>query len=372
MARLIRDWTDSDRVHLLSAEAERFFTRLIMKADDYGRYVANIKLLRASLFPLYERLKDEKVESWLKECERADLILVYEVENKRYLEIKMFNQTLKYRKSKYPPSNQDDRLALQEGYVYLIGTDYKKPIKIGFSVNPWSRLKEITANHPEKLEILLTIRTDKTCESSLHKELRKLRIKNEWFILTPDIIDCLIRFSKDEITKEMAIVEIRSISYLLRSPEIEVETEVEKKLKNKRTNVLVVASDNGKPSIDEMKQSYKDLVKSITGSDTKTVWIGLSHFISDKKPEFIEPYFEAWNIFAANLHLAKVETISESRKKKFKTRIQEISFDFIKILAKIKASQYLKGDNQANWKVSFDWIFENENNYIKILEGNYD
>jgi len=37
--RILRDWTDSDRVNSLSAEAERLFIRLIMKADDYGRYL---------------------------------------------------------------------------------------------------------------------------------------------------------------------------------------------------------------------------------------------------------------------------------------------------------------------------------------------
>lgn len=226
--RLLRDWTDSEKVHKLTAEAERFFLRLIMKADDYGRYFANIKLLKASLFPLYEKLKDEKVEAWLNECQGNDLIHVYEVGTKRYLEIKSFDQKLKVRRSKYPPSNDQDRLELQSGYVYIIGTDYASPVKIGFSVNPWSRLKEITINHPDKLELLMTIKGEKSFESALHRELKNLRVKNEWFLLNSDIIDCLLRYSKEEITRDNMFVEIRSYSsQLRRHPESEVEEEVE-------------------------------------------------------------------------------------------------------------------------------------------------
>lgn len=226
--RMLRDWTDSEKIHILSAEAERFFTRLIMKADDYGRYYGNIKLLRANLFPLYEKLKEERVQSWVKECESAELIFCYEVDGKSYLEIKMFDQKLKVRRSKFPPSNEEDRLSLREGYVYIIGTSYKNPVKIGFSVNPWSRLKEITTNHHEKIEILLTIKGDKQLESSIHKALNVARVKNEWFQLNPTIVECLIMFSKGEISREKLLVTLRSLSSLLRSStEIEREEEIE-------------------------------------------------------------------------------------------------------------------------------------------------
>ena len=56
-SRILRDWTDSLRFDGLSAEAERLFTRLIMKADDYGRFHADPRLLRAGCFPLSENLR---------------------------------------------------------------------------------------------------------------------------------------------------------------------------------------------------------------------------------------------------------------------------------------------------------------------------
>ena len=33
---MLRDWTQSEKIDELTIESERFFTRLIMKVDDYG------------------------------------------------------------------------------------------------------------------------------------------------------------------------------------------------------------------------------------------------------------------------------------------------------------------------------------------------
>ena len=242
--RILRDWTDSRKIDSLSADAERFFTRLIMKADDYGRYIADATLLRSSLFPLrVNKIKEDKIQVWLNDCQQADLIHCYEVDGKKYLEIKMFDQKLKVRKSKYPPSNGEDRIALQSGYVYVIGTSYSNPVKIGFSINPWSRLKEITANHHEELQILLTIKTEKRTESLIHAALKNIRTKNEWFLLNENVVEILERLSNNEIEVEEAINELRNYSVVTTtnydklhssSTEIEVETEYEVEKKGNR------------------------------------------------------------------------------------------------------------------------------------------
>jgi hypothetical protein len=136
-----------------------------------------------------------------------------------------------------------------------------------------------------------------------------------------------------------------------------------------RANALVAAS----PDISASLQiDYKKLIESVTGKELKDIWLSLRDFIIKNKPGFIEPYVDAWNVFGPKLGLSKVDSISDSRRKKFRTRIKEDAFDFIKILEKIKKSAYLKGDNNAGWKVSFDWVLENDKNYLKILEGNYE
>ena len=39
---------------------------------------------------------------------------------------------------------------------------------------------------------------------------------------------------------------------------------------------------------------------------------------------------------------------------------------------KMQASHFLRGDNKRGWKASFDWLFENDKNWVKVYEGNYD
>jgi hypothetical protein len=94
----------------------------------------------------------------------------------------------------------------------------------------------------------------------------------------------------------------------------------------------------------------------------------LVDFIRKNKPDFIEPYVELWNLFAEEKKLAKVSKINSSRKKKFHVRLHEKDFDFIDILKKAKDSQFLL---TGKW-FGFDWIIENETNYLKVIEGNYD
>lgn len=71
--------------------------------------------------------------------------------------------------------------------------------------------------------------------------------------------------------------------------------------------------------------------------------------------------------------LSKVKSVSSSRKNKMKVRWSELKdLETFEILfKKVQASNFLKGDNKNKWKASFDWLMENDNNYVKVLEDNY-
>lgn len=102
--RVIRNWTQSDRINNLSEGAEIFFTRLIMTVDDYGCFHANPKILLASLFPL-KSYSINDIGDWLTECRQQDLIVTYLVEKKLYLQILDFKQTLRRPKHLFPTSD---------------------------------------------------------------------------------------------------------------------------------------------------------------------------------------------------------------------------------------------------------------------------
>lgn len=121
----------------------------------------------------------------------------------------------------------------------------------------------------------------------------------------------------------------------------------------------------------ELQAQYREVVKEVQAtSDAKVQKQTLATFITDKKPRFIEPYADLWNISTRSYGVASITSISESRLKKFKTRIREPDFDFLKILQEIRNSQYLQG-KVTDWKVDWDWIFENDTNYLKVIEGKY-
>ena len=108
--RILRDWTDSEAVDNLSVFAERFFTRLIMKADDFGRYSANLKLLKSTLFPLKNDIRETDIARWITECKTTGLIALYNVSSKDYMQINNFKQVLRQKNEKYPRPTDDNQV----------------------------------------------------------------------------------------------------------------------------------------------------------------------------------------------------------------------------------------------------------------------
>lgn len=109
--RVLRDWTFSENVDSLSYEAEVFFTRLIMKADDFGRFHASPKLLKAALFPLRENINLEDIISMVEQCAKSGIIKLYSSGEKQYIQIPEFNQRLRVMSSKFPEPQTFDNFA---------------------------------------------------------------------------------------------------------------------------------------------------------------------------------------------------------------------------------------------------------------------
>lgn len=127
--RILRDWTDSLRLDGMSAEAERLFVRLIMKADDYGRFHADPRLVKSGCFPLSEHLRVNDLVRWLDELSHRQLILRYEVGTRSILTIRNFGQRLKQSKAKFPPppGKPPDFLLTDDRFPALPGTSGNFP-----------------------------------------------------------------------------------------------------------------------------------------------------------------------------------------------------------------------------------------------------
>ena len=66
-----------------------------------------------------------------------------------------------------------------------------------------------------------------------------------------------------------------------------------------------------------------------------------------------------------------VRTISDSRKKAIKARLNTYTLeDFETLFKNAEASSFLKGKNPRNWSATFDWLIK-DSNMAKVIEGNY-
>lgn len=103
-------------------------------------------------------------------------------------------------------------------------------------------------------------------------------------------------------------------------------------------------------------------------------------FEKNKKNENdYEKIKDLWNSICTSM--PRVNTLSPIRKNKIKLRINENGLKekdwaekekfFTEVFTKMQNNDYFSGNNNLNWKADIDWIFRNDNNIIKVLEGNY-
>ena len=83
--------------------------------------------------------------------------------------------------------------------------------------------------------------------------------------------------------------------------------------------------------------------------------------------EFVDTVIKKWNDIGLNV----VRNIKGKRLDSLHARIKEYSKeDVLTVIENVKYSDFLKGNNNRNWTADIDWILK-PNNFIKVLEGNY-
>lgn len=83
--------------------------------------------------------------------------------------------------------------------------------------------------------------------------------------------------------------------------------------------------------------------------------------------------FDLWNKKAHEV-LPRAQTLSKGRAIKCKTRLGEnpdLSW-WDSVINRMNDSLFLLGKGDRGWTASFDWLIDNQENAIKILEGKYD
>lgn len=102
---------------------------------------------------------------------------------------------------------------------------------------------------------------------------------------------------------------------------------------------------------------------------------------SREDKSIIYPYRDItalWNSICKSL--PQVKALNDDRRKKIRSRLLEMAPNAPQLwldrcrdlFTRVQASPFLTGDNQKGWTASFDWLFSNGNNWVKVMEGNYD
>lgn len=104
----------SENLNNLTLEEEVFFYRLITQCDDFGRMDARPQILRAKCFPLRtDCIENIDIECWLQSLVDQDLIIIYQVDGKTYLQMVTWDrhQQKRAKKSKFPtPDSENNNL----------------------------------------------------------------------------------------------------------------------------------------------------------------------------------------------------------------------------------------------------------------------
>lgn len=122
---------------------------------------------------------------------------------------------------------------------------------------------------------------------------------------------------------------------------------------------------NTVPTVDERKPNHTD-----TDIDTDIKKSTSINSLIEVR-ENTEEYANLWNE-TRGPDLPKVTKLTPSRKDKVKTRINQglTLQSFSEVITLCRKSDFLSGRETA-WKATFDWLMENDNNWVKVFEGNY-
>ena len=130
----------SDNIDQLSAFQETMFYRLIVNCDDFGRFDGRPKILVAKLFPLKD-IRTQQIEEALRALTSAELVILYEVDGKPFVQMKTWDrhQQIRTKKSKYPAP--DSKPAASDIIRYqVISSDSncpRNPIQSESESNPY-------------------------------------------------------------------------------------------------------------------------------------------------------------------------------------------------------------------------------------------
>jgi len=151
----------SEDIAQLSFGAEVLFYRLMVKADDFGCYHGNLKIIKNTCFPLKaDDIKDKQIVEWLNELVNVGMIFFYAAgDGKLYLKLTKWekHQQKRAKNSKFPTPDDDDVTVMSDDFNCNQLLTYVPENRESRNENRESRIENTDTAHtstskPEKIK----------------------------------------------------------------------------------------------------------------------------------------------------------------------------------------------------------------------------
>ena len=173
------------------------------------------------------------------------------------------------------------------------------------------------------------------------------------------IIGWLIKTERIQVRTDKQLTIIKIINY----DKYQCTTTTDKVTDKVSDKVTDKVSDN---IIKNNKEYIKNNIKKISTN------VDIKESRNQNEIDF-EKLCELWNqqMIENSCTIPQIQRITDRRKQAVLSRLREFSKDeILKVIENCARSDFLNGRNNRNFIASFDWAFL-PNNFIKILEGNY-
>ncbi|GEM_PF-4239137 len=108
------------------------------------------------------------------------------------------------------------------GYVYFIGAEGAARLKIGYSKNPWARIKEFQTGNDEKLYVLATAKTTTPGETDIARLFINAKLEGDWYTRTDEINQVIKALRSKQL---LTAPDVSSYVQTLRSSDVVTTTE---------------------------------------------------------------------------------------------------------------------------------------------------
>ena len=151
-------------------------------------------------------------------------------------------------------------------------------------------------------------------------------------------------------------------------PNTQPNNDIRNNKEYKEENKEIVIEDKSSLSVSTDEQPTTDTKKKSKASKVPSIIsVGDKQIVTDELLRY-------WNSAMEGRVISKINQITERRAKFIKIRLSNFTPEEIyKAIDKAAISDFLNGRiGNRGWTANFDWMFGNESNFIKVLEGRYD